>query len=74
MEETRKAQLLDFIKNSRIKGKGVTIMISNPNHPKYEEIYNPVENLAFKLEFYQDAYTDDLHHKHNDSIVIESWQ
>lgn len=71
---TRKQQFLEFIRGCQQKGCGITIFISNPKHPAYEQIYNPLENLDFKLKFYADVYTDDLHHKHNDSIVIEKWK
>lgn len=50
--------------------KYVGVRISMPNFEKFEVIINPIENFEKKLEYYQNAYTDDLKLKAFNEIKI----
>lgn len=72
--KTFKQHLLKEINEAIEEGKGIEVLISNPNTPRTETIINPVENLPYKLEYYAKAYDDELQHNHDKSVKIVAFR
>lgn len=53
--------------------KFVAIRVEMDGFPKAEIIVNPIENVDSKLEYYKNAYNEDLTHKHANGIKITSF-
>lgn len=49
----------------------VCVYVSTPSLPEVESIINPRVNMESKLEYYLNAYDDDLKLKANPEITIE---
>lgn len=60
------AEMIIAIKNK----KGFVIEVGNPKMPKPEIITNPIENLEYKYEYYNDNYNDELELNADNSISI----
>lgn len=59
-EVESKEELIDIFE-SCIDGKnGLEVFVQMPDLPSFEQIYNPIENLPAKLEYYKKAYNDKL--------------
>lgn len=72
---TRKQEFKNFLSNIFRDGKaeGVTLVISNLDMKYPEEIFNPMDNLSYKLEYIDRAYDDDLCLKNNTNIRIDGY-
>ena len=51
----------------------MAVELTLPNAPGTELIINPKENIEEKLKYYQQAYTNELQHKHVDAIKIVNY-
>lgn len=51
----------------------MAVELTLPNATGTEIIINPKENIEEKLKYYQQAYSNDLQHKHVDAIKIVNY-
>lgn len=69
--ELEKMSDLEFIIKQAIKTKtNFGVFVEMPGYESPEIIVNPVENLEKKLEYYKNAYDENLKHKHAEGIKI----
>lgn len=69
--ELEKMTDLEFIMKQAIKSKAsVGVFIEMPGFESPEIIINPPENLEKKLEYYKNAYDENLKHKTAEGIKI----
>jgi len=69
--ELEKMSELEFVIKTAIKTKqSLDLLIKMPGFESPEMIVNPAENLEKKLEYYKNAYDDNLEHKNAKGIKI----
>jgi len=67
---TRK-QMFNIVFNKALeKGTGLLVKIEAPNMPDYEIIINPPKNVPTKIEYYNEAYDDEMKLKANNKIKM----
>ena len=70
IEVSNKTNLIEFMKESKMLNKSVSIFVSSPDLEDYECISNTPRNIDAKIAYYDKAYNDDLTLKSNNSIKI----
>lgn len=60
----------DFLQGFDGDYEGVFVEIELPGCPEPEIIWNPKENFAFKKQYYQKSYNENLELKNNKLIKI----
>ena len=67
-------RFIEVLDGAILNKEGIKVLITMPNLPSPEMIVNPADNVRSKLEYYRNAYNDNLELKNNPVIRIEHYE
>jgi len=70
MKEFTKKKLMEVFEVARKEGAGIEVWVTHPELEDPEIIINSKNNLDYKKQYYNEAYTDDMRLKNNKDIRI----